>query len=219
MPQMRLWRKLGPTSTTVSPFYLELPSWWANFCQCHLHLSMLLSSMWHHSHDLAVSLCPVLRPFPKSQKKSLNDSNNYRAIASSSIYAPQNLGQCHPITKHANFLYTSVPYNLVLSRSTVLHSALLSRMKLSSPTVIGMHPFLSPCLIHLKLLIMSGILSCSLFCVICKMCPMLMKRLLSMYSNQYISTGLHLPCPTILLLSINDQRSHTQSNLSLMVDV
>ena len=49
------------------------------------HLSVLFTSMLAHGFSPHQFRCASILPIPKNRKKSLNDSNNYRAIALSSI--------------------------------------------------------------------------------------------------------------------------------------
>ena len=52
----------------------------------YVYLSLLFSSMVIHGHAPGEFAMSTLVPIPKNCKKSLNNSNNYRAIALSSIF-------------------------------------------------------------------------------------------------------------------------------------
>ena len=57
-----------------------------NACEeLYVHISLLLTSMLKHSVAPLNMLKSTLVPIPKNAKKSMNDSNNYRSIALSSI--------------------------------------------------------------------------------------------------------------------------------------
>ncbi len=51
----------------------------------HVHLSMLFNAMLIHGVSPRNMLMSTLVPIPKNKNKSLNDSDNYRAIALGSI--------------------------------------------------------------------------------------------------------------------------------------
>ncbi len=59
---------------------------WSKCCQVtHVHLSMLFNTMLIHGVSPRNMLMSTLVPIPKNKNKSLNDSDNYRAIALGSI--------------------------------------------------------------------------------------------------------------------------------------
>ena len=73
--------------------------------ELNIHLSFLYTTMMQHAYSPKEMLLSALVPIPKNRKKSLNDSNNYRSIALSSI-----IGKVLDniiIMKHSHVLSTS----------------------------------------------------------------------------------------------------------------
>ena len=73
--------------------------------ELYVHMTVLFNTILSHSYVPKDMLLSALLPIPKKRKRSVNNSDNYRSIALSSI-----VGEVLDniiLTKHANFFVTS----------------------------------------------------------------------------------------------------------------
>ena len=84
----------------------------------HVYISLLLSSMVSHGNAPQALRISTLVPIPKNKRKSLNDSNNYRAIALSSVLGKL-LDRIILSKYYDNFVTSDYQYGFKKQHSTV----------------------------------------------------------------------------------------------------
>lgn len=146
-----------------------------------IHIALLFTSMLHHGCSPHQFTRSCIIPIPKNQKKSLNDSNNYRAIALSNV-----LGKLFDkiiLFKHEpDFSTSDMQFGFKKHSSTTICTAVLDEIvnyyndKGSDVYAVLLDASKAFDRVHhlklFKLLLTKGI------------CPMLLKLLFNMYTHQ-----------------------------------